>query len=71
MTTFGYIFGMAISIAMAVAIGNAWARDHRNGVWTLRMAVTVAIVAIAFGLVVGWCFQQYLAFIASSATGRT
>ena len=35
MTIFAYGFGMAISIALAVAIGNAWVREHRKGVWTL------------------------------------
>jgi H+/Cl- antiporter ClcA len=70
MTTFAYVFGVAISIAIAAAIGNAWVGDHRNGVWTLRMAAVVAIVAVAFGILVGWSLQQYFAFIAASATGR-
>jgi hypothetical protein len=70
MTAFAYVFGMAISIAMAAAIGSAWVREHRNGVWTMRMAAIVTIAAIAFGILVGWSLQQYFAFIAASATGR-
>ncbi len=70
MTIFSYAFGVAISIAMALAIGNAWVREHRNGVWTLPMAAAVAIVGIAIGVAVGWSLQQYLAFVQASATGR-
>jgi hypothetical protein len=70
MTTFAYVFGVAISIAMAAAIGNAWVRDHRNGVWTLRMAAVIAIAAIALGALIGWSLTQYFAFLAASATGR-
>ncbi len=70
MTIFAYGFGMAISIALATAIGNAWVREHRNGVWTLTMAGTVATVAVLFGVAVGWGLAQYFAFIAESATGR-
>lgn len=69
-TIFSYAFGVAISIAMALAIGNAWVREHRNGVWTLPMAAAVAIVGIAIGVAVGWSLQQYLAFVQASATGR-
>jgi hypothetical protein len=70
MTTFSYAFGVAISIAMALAIGNAWVREHRNGVWTLPMAAGVVIAGVAVGIAVGWSLQQYLAFVAASATGR-
>ena len=39
MTEFFYGFGLAIAAAMAIAIGNAWVRDHRNGVWTMPMVM--------------------------------
>ncbi|HTU69660.1 MAG TPA: hypothetical protein VMF11_05005 [Candidatus Baltobacteraceae bacterium] len=70
MTIFAYGFGIAISVAMALAIGNSWVRDHRNGVWTMSMAARLVAGAIAFGIAVGWCLQQYFAFLAASAAGR-
>ena len=59
-----------MSIALAVAIGNSWVRDHRNGVWTMQMTAIVAIAAIVLGGALGWALQQYLAFVAASATER-
>ncbi|MGA7571789.1 MAG: hypothetical protein WBG27_15115 [Candidatus Aquilonibacter sp.] len=70
MTIFAYGFGMAISIALAVAIGNAWVREHRKGVWTLTMAGTVTALALFLGVAIGWGLAQYFAFVAESATGR-
>ena len=34
MNFFYYGFSMALSIALGIAIGNAWVRDHDYGVWT-------------------------------------
>jgi hypothetical protein len=70
MTAFCYGFGLAIAAALTIAIGNAWAREHRNGVWTMNMLATAFAVAITFGLVVGWALQQYFILVAASATGR-
>lgn len=70
MTIFSYVFGMAISFAIAIAIGNAWARDHRKGVWTMSMLATLVVAAAVLGVVVGWSLNAYLAFIAASAAGR-
>jgi hypothetical protein len=56
---------------MALAIGNAWVRDHRNGVWTLSMVLGLLAVAIVVGVTIGWSLVQYFAFYAASATGRT
>ena len=70
MTTFCYGFGLAISGALTIAIGNAWVREHRNGVWTIPMLASAGAVAIAFGLVVGWSLVQYFILVAASAAGR-
>lgn len=70
MTIFCYCFGIAMSLATAIAAGNAWTRDHRRGVWTIKMAVTLVVTAILIGIVIGWSLTQYLAFVAASATGR-
>jgi len=69
-TTFSYGFGLAISIALTLAISNAWVKEHRNGVWTLGMIAGASAIALALGATVGWALQQYLAFYAASATGR-
>jgi hypothetical protein len=70
MTTFCYGFGIAISLAMALAIGNAWVNDHRKGVWTFPMIATLVAFALLAGICVGWALQQYFAFVAASQTGR-
>jgi MFS family permease len=70
MTAFCYGFGMAIAIALTAAIGNAWVREHRNGVWTMNMIATAGAIAITFGLTVGWALVQYFILVAASATGR-
>lgn len=70
MTIFSYAFGMAISFAIAIAIGNAWTRDHRRGVWTMRMLATLVVTAAVFGAIVGWSLDAYLTFLAASATDR-
>jgi len=70
MTIFSYAFGLGISFAIAIAIGNAWARDHRKGVWTMSMLATLILAATLLGITVGWSLNAYLAFVAASATGR-
>jgi uncharacterized BrkB/YihY/UPF0761 family membrane protein len=70
MTIFSYAFGIAITFAIAIAIGNAWTHEHRRGVWTMRMIVMLVVVAGLLGIVVGWSLDAYLNFIAASATGR-
>jgi hypothetical protein len=67
---FEYGFGMALSIAFVVAIGGGWVRDHRKGIWSPRMALGAAAVAIVLGLAIGWGLQQYLDFVAITATHR-
>jgi len=70
MMLFCYGFGMAFSIALAVAIASAWVKEHRNGVWTPKMIANVAAAAVALGLTVGWSLVQYFTLIAASAAGR-
>ena len=71
MTAFFYGFGLAIALAMGIAIGNAWVRDHRNGVWTIPMVLGVLAVAIVIGVTIGWSLVEYFAFYTASASGRT
>ncbi len=71
MNVFFYGFGLALAFAMALAIGNAWVRDHRNGVWTLPMVLALVAIAVIVGVTIGWAFVQYFAFYSASATGRT
>ncbi len=70
MTLFCYSFGIALAGALGIAIGNAWTANHRNGVWTMGMAASVALLALVMGALIGWALVQYLAFVAASATGR-
>ena len=70
MNVFFYGFGLALAFAIALAIGNAWVREHRNGVWTLPMIVGIVTVALVMGVAIGWAFVQYYAFYTASATGR-
>jgi len=68
MNVFFYSFGLAIALAMAIAIGSAWVRDHRNGVWTMRMAVGLVAIALLVGVAIGWAFVQYYAFYTASGS---
>ncbi|HEX8807190.1 MAG TPA: hypothetical protein VF741_09575 [Candidatus Aquilonibacter sp.] len=70
MNAFFYSFGLALALAITLAIGGAWVREHRNGVWTLPMIVGVVTVAIVLGAAIGWAFVQYFAFYTASATSR-
>jgi len=70
MTTFFYVFGVAIAIAIALAIGNQWVRDHRNGVWTVPMVLGLLAVAVVAGVTIGWALVLYYALYLASATGR-
>jgi predicted PurR-regulated permease PerM len=71
MNVFFYGFGVAIALAMALAIGNTWVRDHRNGVWTIPMALGLVVVAIVVGITIGWSLVEYFAFYNAAAAGRT
>ncbi len=70
MTVFFYCFGLALAFAISIAVGGAWVREHRNGVWTLPMIVGVVVVALVLGVAIGWAFVQYYAFYLASATNR-
>lgn len=70
MTVFFYGFGVALALAITLAIGGAWVREHRNGVWTLPMIAGVVVTALVLGIAIGWAFVEYYAFYTSSATGR-
>jgi Na+-driven multidrug efflux pump len=70
MTLFYYGFGMALSIAMSIAIGNAWVRENRHGKWDRQTITTVAIGAVVFGVIVGWALQTYLTFAFATQTQR-
>jgi hypothetical protein len=70
MTVFFYAFGLALALAISLAIGNAWVREHRNGVWTIPMVVGVVAIALILGVAIGWAFVQYFAFYSASATSR-
>jgi MFS family permease len=70
MTLFSYGFGMAMSFAITIAIGNAWARDHRRGVWTISMVAILIVTGVILGVLFGWSLNTYLNFVSASATGR-
>jgi hypothetical protein len=70
MTIFFYGFGLALAFAICIAVGNAWVREHRNGVWTIPMVIGVIAVALVLGVTIGWAFVQYFAFYNASATSR-
>jgi hypothetical protein len=70
MNIFFYSFGLALAFAISIAIGSAWVREHRNGVWTVPMVLGVVGVAVVLGVAIGWAFVQYFAFYNASATSR-
>lgn len=70
MTVFFYAFGLALALAISIAVGNAWVREHRKGVWTIPMVVGVLAIALVLGVAIGWAFVQYFAFYSASATSR-
>jgi hypothetical protein len=70
MTVFFYAFGLALALAISLAIGNAWVREHRNGVWTISMVAGVIAIALVLGVAIGWALVQYFAFYNTAATTR-
>lgn len=70
MTFFYYGFAMALSIALGVAIGNAWVRDHDYGVWTRKVVIVLAVSVLAFGLVLGWGMETWLNWALNSGSVR-
>jgi Na+-translocating ferredoxin:NAD+ oxidoreductase RnfA subunit len=70
MNAFFYGFGLALALAITLAVGNAWVREHRNGVWTVPMIVGVVAIALVLGTAIGWAFVQYFAFYNAAATSR-
>jgi hypothetical protein len=69
MNLFYYGFGLALSCAFTIAIGNAWMRDRRRR-WDQRSIVTAAVIAIAIGAIFGWAIQQYLDYVRFTGTTR-
>jgi hypothetical protein len=63
MLLFYYGFGMALSFAFGVAIGNAWIREHRFGIWSRKAVWSVAGACVVLGLAFGWALQSYLNFV--------
>ncbi len=70
MTLFSYAFGMALSIALGAAIGNAWVREHYYGVWTRNVVIVLAVIVVAFGLILGWAMATWLNWALSSWSVR-
>jgi Na+-driven multidrug efflux pump len=70
MIFFYYGFGLALSIALTIATGSAWIREHRNGRWDNRSRITLALVAIVLGILVGWGLQEWLSFAFATQTQR-
>ena len=69
MTVFSYGFGFAISIAMGIAIGSSWVRDNRAGVWSKKLAFSITISVLLFGIILGWAIDTWLSW-AFSAPGH-
>ena len=70
MTLFYYGFSMALSVALGIAIGNAWVRDHDYGVWTRKTIAVLTIVVVAFGLILGWAMATWLTWALNSGSVR-
>jgi hypothetical protein len=70
MVIFCYGFGVALAVAFGIAIGNAWIRDHRIGIWDRKTAFAIVGTSIVLGVIVGWALQQYLTFVFLSQTTR-
>ena len=70
MNLFYYGFSMALAIALGIAIGNAWVRDHDYGVWTRKVVIDLTITTLAFGLVLGWGMATWLSWALNSGSVR-
>ena len=70
MTLFYYGFSMALAIALGIAIGNAWVRDHDFGVWTRKVVIVLTIATLAFGLILGWGMATWLSWALNSGSVR-
>jgi hypothetical protein len=68
MTIFSYTFAMAISIALGIAIGTAYVREHYYGVWTRKTIAVLTAIVIAFGLILGWAISTWLTWALSSGS---
>jgi H+/Cl- antiporter ClcA len=62
MLFFYYGFGMALSCAFGIAIGNAWMRENRGGRWSRKAIWTIACTCALLGLAFGWALQTFLNF---------
>jgi Na+-driven multidrug efflux pump len=67
---FYYGFGLAFGIALSIAVGSAYVREHRWGVWDRGAIATVAIAAVVIGLTVGWALQEWLTWAFATQTQR-
>ena len=63
MTLFFYLFSVAFGIGVGIFTSRAWINDHRQGKWSLRAIVIVAIVSVTLGLAVGWGLDTYAAYV--------
>jgi Na+-driven multidrug efflux pump len=70
MIFFYYGFGLALGIALSIAVGGAYVREHRWGVWDRTAITTVAIAAVVIGVVVGWALQEWLTWVFAAQNQR-
>jgi hypothetical protein len=62
--TLGYfIFGLALSAALTIAVGRSFVVEHGP-----KVVAALCVFAVLFGLLLGWAITGYLAYVRASAT---
>jgi hypothetical protein len=57
-----YVFGFALSAALAVAVGRSLVVSHGK-----KIVPSLCVLAVLLGLLVGWAINGYIAYIRESA----
>jgi hypothetical protein len=60
-----WFFGLALSCAIAVAVGKQLVEDHGR-----RIVPLIAVGALIFGLLAGWALTRFIAYVQVSETTR-
>jgi hypothetical protein len=57
-----YLFGLALSAALAAAIGRSFVVAHG-----IKIVPSLCVLAVLFGLLLGWAINGYIAYVRESA----
>jgi hypothetical protein len=60
-----WLFGFALGVALAVAVGRALMANHGR-----KVIPGVCVSAVVLGLLLGWALNGYIDYVRASATMR-